>query len=538
MNARDYLGAIRKRRLLVIAFLLLGAAGGYAYSKAQTPLYGCKLAFYVGTPALNGQDANSTNQFAQDRAASYAALLSSDALAGRIVHRYHVALPPRQLANEITASAQLNTILIDVTITDASRARATRIGKAVGTLFPVLVDDLDNAARQGGSAVSLSVVSGPHTSSAPVSPLTRTNVALGIALGLLLGVGLAIGRELMDVSVRDAGSAVEATGAPLLASIAYDSNVGSQPLIVQDTTYSPRAESLRQLRTNLQFIDATHPARALVVTSAVAAEGKSLVSVNLSLVMAEAGRRVLLVEADLRKPCVSELLGLDGTVGLSTILAGRAEFEDAVQPWGYSNLDVLSSGTLPPNPSELLDGPRMKRLIDIVKDRYEVVVIDATPLLPVTDAAVIAALADGAILVVKHGRTRRGQLRSAVAALDAVHARLLGVVLNMTALSRYERRGYAAYYKGAAPAGRRVSRRRRRKAQARTVPGHEWVTIGGSTTKSGRGTESDAPSDKAMGKRSAKPAKAGGSGEPPQSGERFVPGQPPVHEAGHPPNSR
>src|SRR5690348_14464288 len=122
MNARDYLRAIRKSKWLVIACVLIGTVGGFLFSKAQTPMYACRLTFYVGTPALNGQDANATNQFAQDRAASYAALLSSDVLAKMVAHQAGIAMAPRQLANEIVASAQLNTILIDVTVTDSSPA--------------------------------------------------------------------------------------------------------------------------------------------------------------------------------------------------------------------------------------------------------------------------------------------------------------------------------------------------------------------------------------------------------------------------------
>ncbi|HEY2298328.1 MAG TPA: polysaccharide biosynthesis tyrosine autokinase [Jatrophihabitans sp.] len=484
MNARDYLRAIRKSRWLVIVCVLVGVVGGFLYSKAQTPLYACRLTFYVGSPALNGQDANATNQFAQDRAASYAALLSSDALATMIVDQHGIEMVPRQLAHEVVASAQLNTILIDVTITDSSPARATKIGNAVGQAFPHLVDKLDNTASAGGSAVSLRVVSGPHTGNAPVSPHTRTNIVLGLALGLLLGVGIAIGRELLDVSVREVDVIEETTDAPVIGTIAYDSTVRTQPLVVQDAAYSTRAESLRQIRTNLQFIDAAHPARVLVITSAVAGEGKSLVAINLCLVMAEAGRKVLIIEADMRRPRVSELLGLDNTIGLSTILANRADLDSAVQAWGDSSMDVLSSGQLPPNPSELLDSPRMERLIESVREGYELVIIDAPPVVPVTDASIIAAHVDGAIMVVRHGRTRRGHLRSAVASLEAVHARLLGCVVNMTSLSRADRRGYAAYLKGAPE--QRTWRRLWRPANGQHASGTGWVPSTDRSTKTGR----------------------------------------------------
>jgi capsular exopolysaccharide synthesis family protein len=445
MNARSYARAIRKSWWIIIIAAILGAAVGYGYSKAQTKLYASHLTFWVATPTLNGQDANANNQFAQERAASYAALLTSDSLARRVINDTGLHISASTLSKEISASAELNTILIDVTVTDADPDQAFRIAKSVGAQFPSLVNDLDNRARAGGSAVSLRVVSGPTRSGVPVSPRTKLNVLLGFALGLLVGLGLAVLRETLDVSVRGVDSMRELTGAPMLASIPYSSSVRTQPLVLQESTYSTRAEALRQLRTNLQFLDAAHPARVIVITSAVAGEGKSLVALNLALVTAEAGRSVVVIEADLRKPRISDLLGLDRSVGLSTVLAGQASYEDAVQRWGSTRLDVLSSGMPPPNPSELIDSARMTELIEGLRELYDMVVIDTPPLVPVTDAAIIAAQVDGAVLVIRHGRTRRGHLRTAIASLDAVHARLLGGVMNMTALRRADRRGYDAY---------------------------------------------------------------------------------------------
>lgn len=480
MNARSYARALRRSWWLIVVVAILGAAIGYGYSKAQTRRYASHLTFWVATPTLNGQDANASNQFAQERAASYAALLTSDSLAERVIANARLKMSPSVLTREITASAELNTILVDVTITDPSPDRAYRIGQSIGAEFPKLVDDLDNRSSAGGSAVSLQVVSGPTRSNVPVSPRTRLNVLLGAALGLLIGLALAVLRETLDVSVRAAETMRELTGAPMLGSIPYTSTVRNQPLVLQDATYSARAEALRQLRTNLQFIDAAHPARIIVITSAVAGEGKSLVAVNLALVTAEAGRSVAVVEADMRKPRISELLGLDGTVGLSTVLAGQVNYEDAVQRWGTNHLDVLSSGLPPPNPSELLNGARMTELIAGLRGRYDMVIIDTPPLVPVTDAAVIAAQVDGAVLVIRHGRTRRGHLRSAIAALNAVHARLLGNVMNMTKLRRAERRGYDAYLDYLPGAD---GRRRRLRRDKSTPDG--WVPA--SVPKSTRG---------------------------------------------------
>jgi capsular exopolysaccharide synthesis family protein len=188
----------------------------------------------------------------------------------------------------------------------------------------------------------------------------------------------------------------------------------------------------------------------VVVTSTRDGEGKSTVSVNLAPVVAETGRRVLLIGADMRRPRIGELLGIEGGVGLSNLLAGQRELDEVLQEWGDSGLVVLPCGPIPPNPSELLGGPRMSEVLAACAERFDLVIIDTPPLRPVTDAAVVAANADGAILVFWHGHTKRNHLRAAVQALEAVNARVLGCVLNMKPLSRAERRGYSAYYETAA----------------------------------------------------------------------------------------
>ncbi len=461
MDLQRYAHAIRKSWWIIVLLAFVGGAGGYAYSKLQTPVYAAHLTFYVGSPSLNSADANSTNQFAQDRATSYAGLVSSDALATMVKAHSNVDLDERSIAREISGIAQLNSVLVDVTIHDVSTTRALAIAKAVGKQFPELVRLLDNRGVPKGasSAVALTVVSGPRVGAAPVSPRTSLNTAVAFAVGLLLGLGIAVLRELLDVSVGTAEALAEVSGVPTLGTIALDSDIKIRPLAVGDAAHSLRAEAIRQLRTNLQFVDAAQPAHTVVVTSAREGEGKSTVSVNLALVVAETGRRVLLVEGDLRRPRASELLGIESGVGLSNLLAGHRELDEVLQVWGESGLTVLPSGPIPPNPSELLGGPRMSQVLASCARRFDMVIIDTPPLHPVTDAAVVAANADGAIVVFWHKRTKRHQLQAAIRALEAVNARVLGCVLNKKPLSRVERRGYTTYYESAA--GLRGPRRKK-----------------------------------------------------------------------------
>ncbi len=250
-------------------------------------------------------------------------------------------------------------------------------------------------------------------------------------------------REVLDTSVKSAGALAELTGAPVLSSVPADSRARKDPLIVAGSAGSVRAEALRQLRTNLQFVNVDDPARTLVVTSAVPGEGKSTTACNLAIVFAEAGKRVVLVDADLRRPRLAEYLGVDGTIGVTNVLAGQATVDDALQEWGTSGVFVLPSGSVPPNPSELLGSRNMAALLEALRGGFDMVIVDTPPLLPVTDGALAAALVDGTVLVFRCGKTSAAQVRSATEALVAVDAKVLGCVLNMT--PRKGQLGYAYY---------------------------------------------------------------------------------------------
>jgi len=280
----------------------------------------------------------------------------------------------------------------------------------------------------------------------PVAPKPLRNLGLGLLLGLLVGVGLAVLRERLDTTVKSNAVLTELTSAPTLGTVVFDPSAKRAPLVAQAGGRSPRSEAFRQLRTNLQFINVDQPPRVVVVTSSVPDEGKSSTAVNLAMSIAQAGRTVLLVEGDLRRPRAAEYLGLEGAVGLTNVLVGQVGVDDVLQPWGVGGLWVLPSGSIPPNPSELLASQNMIELLDSLRTRFDVVVIDSPPLLPVTDGAVTAARADGALLVVRYGSTTRAQVSAAAAALHAVDAKLLGCVMNMVSPKDSEAYSYAYDY--------------------------------------------------------------------------------------------
>jgi capsular exopolysaccharide synthesis family protein len=294
-----------------------------------------------------------------------------------------------------------------------------------------MLESLETPVGSTDSPVKVEVISGPETQADPVSPRTFRDVLIAALLGLLAGAVVAIQLDLRDTSVRDGAEVEELTGASVLAHVPFDATAKRSPLLIGDEmAFSARAEALRALRTNLRFTDVDNPPRTIVISSSMPGEGKSSTAANLGIVLADNDQRVLLIDGDLRRPTLADYFDIEGAVGLTNVLAGQVDLDTAIQQWN-ANLWILPSGILPPNPSELLGSQHMTDLLERVRERFGMVLIDSPPLLSVTDAAVLATRADGVLYVARSGRTTIAQMAAAAQAAQAVDAKLLGTVLNM-----------------------------------------------------------------------------------------------------------
>jgi non-specific protein-tyrosine kinase len=254
---------------------------------------------------------------------------------------------------------------------------------------------------------------------------------------------MAAARHSLDVTVKTAEQAEDAAGTALLGAVPFDPSSARSEVISASTPDSHHAEAYRQVQTSMQFMDADRATKVVVVTSCVPEEGKSTTACNLAISLSEAGKRVLLIDGDLRRPRAARYLGLPSGAGLTSVLVGQAELDDVVQSWNNNTFDVLASGPVAPNPSKLVGSQHMRQLLDRLRERYDMVLIDAPPVLPVADAVMLASAADGAVLVVRHGKTRRDQLVKAAATLRRAEVDVLGAVLNFA-----PRRGPDSYYYG------------------------------------------------------------------------------------------
>ena len=433
MTLTDYLRELRERWIVVLIAVVLAMSGAAGIWILRPPEYTATLTMYV-----SAQTADTTStafqgaQLSEQRVKSYVKLVGSPRVCQEVIQNLRLAESPEDLAERITAGSSIDSVLIDVSVTDRSQQRAADIANAVGQSLTRLVNELERPVVPGAlPPVAVRMVQPAPPPTEPSSTSLPVLLAIGLLTGLAIGGGAALLRNASDASIKAPEQLRHVTGAPNLGTIAFDPQVPKRPLTVHEDLQAPRAEAFRQLRTNLQFVDVDHPRKIIVVTSSMPSEGKTTTLANLGIALASAGHRVLVIEADLRRPKLADLLGLDRSIGLTSILSGRLSIAQTVQHWAGGGVDVLASGPLPPNPSELLASQQMSRLLTALRSEYDTVLLDTPPLLPVTDAAAVAPATDGVILVCRFKTTSRDQVAAAVEALPPGAAPLLGTVFTM-----------------------------------------------------------------------------------------------------------
>lgn len=468
MELSDYIRILRKNWLALLVLTLLGVAASATFTFTRTPSYDSSSTVFVSTQA-GGTTAElqQGSSFAQARINTYVGLVTAPIVLDPVLEGLGLDMSAAQLASTVRASATTNSTLITITASNSDAVEASSIANAVALSLATVVPELEPASNEGASPVRLSLVREAEAAEKPSSPNVGLNLALGLLIGLALGVAAAVLRTSLDNRVRTPKDAEQVTGAPCIGAIAFDTKARERPLIVHADPLSPRAESFRALRTNLQFLDMGGRA-SFVITSSIPSEGKTSTTINLAIALADAGKRVALLDADLRKPKVAEYLGIEGGAGLTDVLIGRATVNEVMLPWGGRSLYVLPAGKVPPNPSELLGSRQMSALLEMLERDFDVVLCDAPPLLPVTDAAILSRATSGALMVVSVARTTRHQLSGATEALNTVGAKLAGFVMSMVP-TRGPDSYYAAYGYGYGYGyGYQLSPKEQRKAQKRS----------------------------------------------------------------------
>jgi receptor protein-tyrosine kinase len=416
---------------LAVVGAVSGGSVALAVGALQPSVYSSSTQLFVVADVTSSDGVAAGGRLADERVATYVQLLEGRELAARVVDRLDLSDTPDEVASRVRATTAAGSALIDVAVQDGSPVGAQQLANAVGQEFIGLVQSLEGSSPTNSSPVTVQVTERAGAPDTALSPQKGPGLLAGVLVGALFGGLVAGARGRLDGRVGDPEDAARLARAPVVGIVPVD-EVLARESVTSGVEPVRAAEALGQLRTNLQFLDVDDPPAVVLVTSAGPGEGKTTVAVQLALSMAATGRRVVLVDADLRRPRVTSRLGLVGGAGLSDVLAGRAALDDVLQPYGEDKFSVLGSGAAPPTPGGLLASAAMAGLLAELRRRNDMVLIDGAPLLPVADARGLAALVDGVLICVRHGRTKENNLVEARAALDRVGARTLAVVLNAT----------------------------------------------------------------------------------------------------------
>lgn len=456
--------ALARAWYLIVIGAICGAAGGFVVHEKATPTYQASAQYVVG------YNAGSTSSDEATRGVLSAQRATTLIRIAGTVPVVQAALKAAGLPNDapaVTASGGDTDSFLTITVTDTDPQGAAQIANAYGS---ILLPEMVRLVGPIDKNVRLQVVSPAVPPRSQASPVLAHDVGYGLIAGLVLGLLIALAREMLDSSVRESDDVVAASGLTLLAVVPYN-----KPKVRLPTDRDPRsirAEAYRQIRT---AIISTQPLpQVIAVTSATSGEGKTTVTCNVATAFARAGHRVAVVDADLRRSSVSEVMDVPpGRPGLSEILLGQATLYDTILMTNEELPDVVVAGEPVADPSEHLASSTFAGLVTELRHTYDFVFIDTPPVIPVTDALVVSPLCDAVVIVARIGYTTPARIRRALTALGQVRAVPLGVVANCARGSsdRDYRYGYASYYgRGsrklaaeptappATPAGKRANR--------------------------------------------------------------------------------
>ena len=506
MELRQYVTLLRKWLWLVILFTVIAAAASFVISKQSTRVYQASVTLMVNQATTPTTATGYSDILTSERlATTYAKLLVSQPVIDETAKR--LGISPKILDGAITVTPVRDTQLLQIKVEGIIPELTTQIANTLPVVFverndqmqlgrvtesrikleeqiastekdladtqqqlKTVTDDtqrtrLETSLAQYRSTYSTLVstyqqvklaeaqatnnivVAEPATvPEVPVRPRTRTNVMLAAIVGALLALGIAFLIEYLDDTIKTPDDVTRVSGLSTLGAIARLKDSGEpRQLIAWLRTKAPESEAYRTLRTNIQFSSVDNPIRSLLVTSSSPGEGKSTTTANLAVVLAQTGQRVIAVDTDLRRPVLHKVFGVPNNIGLTNcLLAGEnLSLEGYLQPTEIDTLLVLTSGPIPPNPSELLGSQRMHHLIDVLAEAADIVIFDSPPVLAVTDAVVLGRQVDGVLLVADSGNTREHALAQAAAELQKTGANVLGVALNRL---NARRGGYYYYY--------------------------------------------------------------------------------------------
>lgn len=439
----------------IVALTVAGGLVGLGWSALQPRVYTADASGYVAAVTSDNSTgaALAGDQLALSKVKSFIDMGYWRSVAESAREDLGLTDSPESLVQRIQVSNPVDTVNVKVQASGPTPESARDLAEAWIRGMTKEVSGLQSPGS-GEGAVQLIAGDSARLPTSPSSPNVRLAAALGAIGGAVLGIVFALVRRAFDRRLRSVRDITEAVDASVIGVLPVEKELASGRAVfsfddIRDGRGSfAHKEAMRELRTNLQYVDVDHPARVIVITSPLPGDGKSTTAANLAVSIAATGQSVILIDADMRRPVLGGIFGFSDDVGLSDVLAGRARIEQvAHQVDEHGRLFVVAAGRTPPNPTEMVGSQRMQQLTRRLADDM-IVVIDSPPTLAVADAAVIASWADGAVLVVTAGRTTDDMLVRASENIEKTRGRLLGVVLNRMPLRGADSSYYGARYGG------------------------------------------------------------------------------------------
>lgn len=444
INIKDFFIYLKRYIWAFILVTAVAVAGVLTYDLAfKKPVYQANTAIVIAksdstnnaTATLNDVNAS------QKLTTTYSEIAKSELVLNQVVENLGLATSGKDLSKNVTVKPVEDTSILNVQVKDLDAAKSAEIANEIAKVFMAEIAEiykLDNVSQ-------LSIAMAP---AAPANNTLTRDIILAVVIAILGVTAIAFLRFYLDDTVKHSDDVEKIFGLPMAGRISKSDNKEAKDgdeLIVEKLPKAIVSENIKSLRTNLQFTAIDKDIKTILVTSTNASEGKSFVSANLATSFAQADKRVLLVDCDLRKGRVHRLFRILNKRGLSNLLTDDLKnTNDYIHETKIPNLSVITCGTYPPNPSELLASRKNKRLMSNLRARYDIVILDGAPINGLADSVILAGLVDETLVVVKDGNTAKNDLMTAKDALEKVGARIAGIVFNM--VNRKTSKYYNNYY--------------------------------------------------------------------------------------------
>ena len=456
MSIADLLQIVRKHLASAIISFVVVFAAVAAVTFIMPPKYTATAEVFATYAGQSGEtqttnDMSSGANYLNTQITTYPELVKTEAVLQPVIKDLGLDMTTTDLAGVVTATNPPNTFMVDISAEVGDPQQAADIANSVAkNLADQISSDLyNNSSSSNGSPIKLTVVQKAQTPTSQSSPNIPLYLAVGLIFGIIVGVGVALLRDILNTKVDSTDDVRELTHASSLGTVPQATILDdSRPVIVAQPAGS-EAEEFRRIRTNLSFLTTTATqghGRLLVISSTNPSEGKTTVSANVAVALAEEGKSVLFIDADLRHSSVAHKLGIEGHVGLSHVLSRQASPADVIQKYWKPNLHIMPAGKRPANASILLNSDLMKEMVERALTQYDYVIIDTAPLSVASEATVFGRMAGGLVLVTGKGVVEKKELENTATALQAAEVPILGFIFNFADPKKIHSKNYYYYY--------------------------------------------------------------------------------------------